>query len=129
MVHSIAHVVRQFKNNWSNELDEEAVEKACRDHDMTWNDSLLNPIMTIKIFFLQILHGNTAMTHLRHLTKLCFTASAYCQARMKIPLAVFQTLLARTAARLHEDLSDAQRWLGHRLFVVDGSSFSMPDKP
>jgi hypothetical protein len=65
--------------------------KVCRDHQMSWNDTLLNPVMTIKVFFLQILHGNTAMTHLRHLTKLSFTASAYCPARMKIPLAVFQT--------------------------------------
>jgi hypothetical protein len=129
MVHRLEQVVRQFKNNWTNQLNTEAVEKVCRDHQMTWNDTLLNPVMTIKVFFLQILHGNTAMTHLRHLTKLSFTASAYCQARMKIPLAVFQTLLSRTAARLQEDLSEARRWRGHRLFFVDGSSFSMSDQP
>jgi Transposase DDE domain len=129
MVHSIEQLVRQFKNNWTRQLDDDSLNQACRDHDLTWNDTLLNPITTIKIFFLQILHGNTAMTHLRHLSKLCFTASAYCQARMKIPLQVFQTLLERSAERMQEDLSEAERWLGHRLFLVDGSSFSMPDKP
>jgi hypothetical protein len=40
---------------------------------------------TIQLFLAQILHGNTACTHLRHLTKLQVTASAYCQARMKLP--------------------------------------------
>jgi len=129
MVHSIEQVVRQFKNNWTQELNEASLEQTCRDQGMNWNQTLLNPIMTIKIFFLQILHGNTAMTHLRILTKLSFSASAYCQARMKIPLQIFQSLLAQTAAQMQDDLSDAQRWLGHRLFLVDGSSFSMPDEP
>src|ERR1035438_3159419 len=30
---------------------------------------------------------------------------------------------------MQEVISDNGRWLGHRLFYVDGSSFSMPDKP
>ena len=30
---------------------------------------------------------------------------------------------------MNEDVSDTGRWRGHRLFYVDGSSFSMPDEP
>ena len=85
---------------------------------------MLQPIVTIQLFFLQILHGNTACEHLRHLAQMTFTGAAYCTARMRIPLSVFQTLLARTAARMKEEVSDTGRWLGHRLFYVDGSSFS-----
>ena len=48
---------------------------------------------------------------------------------MRIPLSVFQTLVERTANRMKEEIADEGRWLGHRLFYVDGSSFSMPDKP
>jgi hypothetical protein len=43
-------------------------------------------------FFVQLLHGHTACTPLRHLTPWAVTASAYCQARMQLPLRVFQHL-------------------------------------
>jgi hypothetical protein len=96
---------------------------------MTWNDSKLNPIITIQIFFLQILHGNTACEHLSHLAGMSFTSAAYCKARMRIKLDVLRTLLARCAGQLQQETFDTARWLGHRVFHVDGSSFSMPDTP
>jgi hypothetical protein len=83
----------------------------------------------MQLFFVPILHGNTACTHLRHLTQVAVTASAYCQARMKLPLRVFQRVLWGLSDRLqHEPLNEG-RWLGHRTFWIDGSSFSMPDTP
>ncbi|MCB9872696.1 MAG: hypothetical protein H6821_00835 [Planctomycetaceae bacterium] len=30
---------------------------------------------------------------------------------------------------MHQDAFDGARWLGHRVFFADGSSFSMPDTP
>jgi hypothetical protein len=58
------------------------------------------------------------------------TASAYCQARARLPLIVFQTLLTKIASALEPiTRSDAHLWCGHRLVLVDGSSFSMPDNP
>ena len=91
--------------------------------------ALLDPVTTIQLFFVQILHGNTACTHLRHLTKLNVTASAYCQARMKLPLAAFQQLLRSVSDAVQPEALDQGHWLGHRTFWVDGSSFSMPDTP
>jgi hypothetical protein len=76
-----------------------------------------------------MLHGNTACTHLRHLTKRNVTASAYCQARMKLPLTVFQHLLRSVSHALQHEPFDEGRWLGHRTFWVDGSSCSMPYTP
>jgi hypothetical protein len=125
---SITDVLRRFKQNWTEELTPEALAGACRETGMRWYESSLNPIVTIQIFFLQVLHGNTAIEHLSHLTKMTFSASTYCQARMRVKLAVFQLLLERCVARLQQDTSDA-RWLGHRVFHMDGSSFSMPDTP
>ena len=124
---SIAQIVAQLKQSWTAELLPDAIEKACRDAGMTWCRSLLNPVTTIQIFVLQILHGNTACEHLSHLAKLSFTASAYCQARAKIKLEVLSTLLARCSAQLQQETFDTARWLGHRVFHLDGSSFSMPD--
>lgn len=59
---SITDVIRHFKQNWMRELCPEAIERACRDHGMTWRQSTLNPIVTVQVFFLQVLHGNTACT-------------------------------------------------------------------
>jgi hypothetical protein len=42
-------------------------------------------------------------------------------------LAALQTLLTRCTAAMSAAVQDTGRWLGHRLFVMDGSSFSMPD--
>jgi hypothetical protein len=58
-----------------------------------------------------------------------FTAAAYCKARMRLKLQALYLLLERSVAQLHEDVFDNSRWLGHRVFFVDGSSFSMPDTP
>ena len=129
MPHNLSDVVRQFKQQWTSQLDDKAIAEVCREEGMTWRDTLLNPIVTIKLFFLQVLHGNTACEHLRHLARMSFTGAGYCLARMRIPLSVFQTLLERMAARMKQEVSDTGRWLGHRLFYVDGSSFSMPDEP
>ena len=126
---SITKIVDGFKQNWTRELSDAAIDQAARDAGMTWNDSTLNPIATIQIFFLQILHGNTACEHLSHLASMSFTAAAYCKARMRIKLEVLSTLLARCAGQLQQNTFDTARWLGHRVFHIDGSSFSMPDTP
>ncbi len=126
---SISNVVRQFKAQWTQQLDEQAIADACRDVNMSWIESMLNPVTTIQIFFLQILHGNTACHHLPHLAEMSFTAAAYCKARMRINLEALQLLLMRSVESLQQDAFDASRWLGHRLFFIDGSSFSMPDTP
>ena len=126
-MHSITDIIGQFKQNWTEELSEASITLACRDAKMTWHDSTLNPIATIQIFFLQILHGNTACEHLSHLTGMSFTAAAYCKARMRVKLEVLCTLLSRSVGQLHQYAFDSARWLGHRVFHVDGFSFSMPD--
>ena len=99
MVHNLSEVVRQFKQQWTGQLDDQAIAEVCREEGMTWRNTLLNPIVTIKLFFLQVLHGNTACEHLRHLTRMSFTGAGYCLARMRIPLSVFQTLLQRERPR------------------------------
>jgi len=128
-MHSITDVIKHFKQNWTEELSKTAIAEACREAGMTWRETTLNPVMTIQIFFVQILHGNTAIEHLSHLTGMSFTAAAYCRARMRVQLEVLNTLLQRCVRKLHQETFETARWLGHRVFHVDGSSFSMSDTP
>ena len=93
MTFTMTEVVKQFKQDWTTQLAPDAILATCRRVGYQWRERCLNPVVTIQLFFVQILHGNTACTHLRHVTTLAVSASASCQARMKLPLAVFQRLL------------------------------------
>src|SRR5207245_6904210 len=57
------------------------------------------------------------------------TASAYCKARGRLPLALFEDLLERVCDALFPKVHTTGRWRGHRTWTLDGSSFSMPDTP
>jgi Transposase DDE domain len=126
-VFGIAAVVKQFQQNWARELDDGAVRRAFRDVGHRWRERKLDPVTTVRLFFLQIVSGNTACNDVPRLSKLNVTGSAYCEARKRLPLEALQVLLARCSRRMMESARDSGRWLGHRLFIVDGSSFSMPD--
>ena len=127
MLASLAQVVAHFEQNWHQELEDDAIHRACREAGHTWRDRILGPVLTVRLFLLQILHGNTACNHVPHLAHLDVTGAAYCEARSRVPLEVLQTLLTRATTRMAECVRESGRWLGHRLFILDGSSFSMPD--
>ncbi|WP_026012179.1 hypothetical protein [Singulisphaera acidiphila] len=78
---------------------------------------------------LQVLHGNTACQHVVYFGNWSFTDSAYCQARKRLPLAVFHRLLEKIATTSRAATEGGSRSLGHRVWLVDGSRFSMPDEP
>jgi DDE family transposase len=124
---NIARIVDQFKQSWSQELEDDAIVRACEEAGHTWRERELGPVATVKMFLLQILFGNVACEFVPHLAGKEVTGSAYCTARGRLPLVVLQTLLTRCTAKMAESVRDGSRWLGHRLFLLDGSSFSMSD--
>lgn len=123
----ISGTIELFKKNWSTLLEETELKRLCGEYVSNWRERLLDPATTIRLMVLQILHGNTAMSHLRHLSGLEFTPSAYCQARMRLPLAVLEGLFERMCRKLKAEETEQNWWHGLRTFMVDGSSFSMPD--
>jgi hypothetical protein len=132
MLPSIRRVLAQFKDQWSAGIaSDEELGQLCRGAGMQWRQTLLNPLTTLRLFFLQILHGNLAIEKLPHLSGLSFAASAYCQARQRLPLEIFQRLLARVTKQLllASPLASADRWHGHRVFLLDGTGCSLPDTP
>ena len=126
---SLSQIVKGFKQDWTSQISPKSIKQACLDSGMHWSESKLNPVTCLQLFLLQILNGNTACTHLSHLAQMSFTASAYCKARMRIKLQVFEVLLERCLSSLQQQTFDSGRWLGRRVFMVDGSSFSMSDIP
>jgi hypothetical protein len=130
MVPNITAILQRFTGEWAALLQPEAILAACGEVGYTgWRDRVLTPVTTVQLFLLQILHGNTACRHLPHLSGLRFTAAAYCQARAKLPLRFFDRLLERFSSAVQRSALDDGRWHGHRTFLVDGSTCSMPDMP
>lgn len=126
---NISEIVGQFKADVAKALSAETIGKICRFLDYTWRDRVLDPVTTTQVFLLQILHGNTACSAMSRLAGVSFTGAAYCAARARLPLALFQFLLQRVCDALVCETQETGRWLGHRTWSLDGSSFSMSDTP
>jgi hypothetical protein len=128
---SIPQALARIKANTPRFLDSRLVSSLCDDLHLSFRDRLLTPLVTTQLFLRQVLEGNTAVADLRRVTKLDFSESAYCDARQRLPLAFFQRLHSAVLGRCRRDADDdpAALWRGHRVFFLDGSSFSMPDTP
>ncbi|HUB24819.1 MAG TPA: IS4 family transposase [Tepidisphaeraceae bacterium] len=108
-------------------LPDEPVLQLLGSLGCVWRDRLLTPLVTLRLFVLQILFGNTSITHLRQLSGLDFAPASYCEARQRLRLRWIARLIHWTVDQAAAS-GDARR-LGQRVFVVDCSSFSMPDTP
>lgn len=104
-------------------------EQLCRACGHAWRDRVLTPLVTLRLFLTQVLHGNTAIAHLRQLAGLSFAPGSYCEARERLPLAVIVGLVDTLRAWAERHVRRDPARLGPRVLVVDGSSFSTPDTP
>jgi hypothetical protein len=129
MQHRIASAQRRLRQDLDTCLDEAVVHDACRRAGHRWRDCLLTPVAILRWFVVQVLHGNTALTHVSLLAGRSSTDAALCQARARLPLAAYRALLRGLNETLIPDTQAQGTWRGHRTFLVDGSSFSMPDTP
>ena len=129
MFDNIAHALRQIKSDVAQALEASLIARICLELGHRWRERELDPVTTVRGFLLQVLHCNTACSHVPHLLGKSFSAEAYGQARARLPLELFQRLLGEVCQRLPNLLDTAARWRGHHLWLVDGSSCSMPDTP
>ena len=126
MALSIVDAVATIKRSVAECLTAESIHQACRQVGHTWRERELGPAQMIWAFLLQVLHGNTACAHVVRLARLSCSAAAYCSARARLPLAVYQRILQQTSQAAQQSLREPL-WHGHRTFYVDGTGFSMPD--
>jgi hypothetical protein len=102
------------------------VNQLCQDEEHHWRDRLFTPLVTLRLFVLQVLHGNTSIAHLRQLCGIDFAASSYSEARGRLPLQVFGGLL-EAMTRWADQAAASVAFIGQRVFICDASSFSMSD--
>ena len=104
-----------------------------------WRERIWNPVLTFWTFLVQILHAGSscreAVAHvlaeqaLESSRRISPDASAYCQARRRLPRSVFVTALRKVGSSLQDRAGREFLWHDRRVLLVDGSSCSMPDTP
>jgi len=114
-------------------FDSHMIERACGEHKHHWRNRTLDPLSTLAAFAIQVLHGNTALSYVTRLMSArgkVFSASAYCQARTRLPVAVVRAAFEdfTTRARGGRVCSEGL-WCGHRTAIIDGTGVSTPDTP
>jgi len=128
---SINQALQRIKGNLEAFVPQKLVQRLADAWQLGRRRRTLTPVVTTFLFLKQILHGNTACSHLRHLAGLDFSDAAYCRARGRLPYG----FLHRLQNAVTQDCFDAdplrpeERWHGHEVYLIDGSSFSMPDTP
>lgn len=123
---TIACALDRIKSELDQLVPEALLRRLASDLGRPRRERVLPPAVITSLFLQQVLHGNTAITHLRHLGGRDFTASAYCQARARLPVEFFRRL-SRAVVERCRGAESPRLWRGLRLVLVDGTGFSMPD--
>jgi len=128
---SIPQALRQIKQSPHAILEPTLIESVCSELGLEWRQTELAPPVTIAWFIRQVIEGNVSCAALRQIAGGAFSASAYCQARARLPLEVLREYSQRVydAAQQRCQGRPEDLWHGHRTWYVDSSSFSMPDTP
>jgi hypothetical protein len=127
-VSSFSAALSRIKGNLHQAVPDRLIRQAVEALHISARHRKLTPEVTTQLALHRALHGGTAITHLRHFTRIPFTPSAFCQAMARLPEEFFGLLQLLVTGRLRDDRV-ADRWRGHRLYLLDGSSVSMPDTP
>jgi Transposase DDE domain len=94
-----------------------------------WRDRLLDPANTMAMFVLQVVNGNTAISHLRLLSGICCAVASYCAARARLPVDGVAALVEQWSCDGSKYSDERSRWRGRRVLTLDGTGCTAPDTP
>ena len=120
-------------------LTEASIRDVLNEHGVQFRDRVFNPVTTIWGFLSQVLSEDhscrdavsriIAHRAANGIAVCSPNTASYCNARSRILTSVLSTLARRTAEELQTSVGDQWKWNGRSVFIVDGSSVSMPDTP
>ncbi len=118
-------------------LTEASIRDVLNEHGVTFRDRVFSPVTTIWGFLSQVLSEDhscrdavsriIAQRAANGITVCSPNTASFCNARSRIPTSVLSTLATRTAEELQMSVADQWKWNGRSVFIVDGSTVSMPD--
>jgi putative transposase len=122
---------------FSERLSSESVRAACEKLQHEFRDRVFSPAITLWVFLAQVLSADhscrEAVAKLnfwrlaRSLKPCSPDAGSYCEARQRLPEALFVELVRSTGKELSEKADVAWQWLGRVVKVVDGTTITMAD--
>jgi Transposase DDE domain len=118
-------------------LDAKMVKSALTEEGVKFNQSIYSPLVTLCVFLSQVLdtdHSCRAAVA-RLIVWLAINGrkpcapetGSYCDARQRFPLGVVKRLVRQTARAIDDRAPDTWLWRGRRVWLVDGTTSSMPD--
>jgi Transposase DDE domain len=118
-------------------LTEASILEVLSDQGIPFRNRVFNPVTTIWGFLSQVLHDDhscrdavsriVAHRAAKGQAACSPNTASYCNARSRVPTSVLSTLTRRTAEELQGTIPEPWKWNGRSVFIVDGSSVSMPD--
>lgn len=122
--------------------DDAAIELICEEvspDDSLRRNRIFSTPVTLSLFVQQVLMKNRGCKEVvsllnkqrkaEHLPEVSTNTTSYCQARMRIPLALIERLMHKTADLAFNALPVGWLWKGHRVLLVDGLVVHGPDTP
>jgi putative transposase len=118
-------------------LSPESVRSACQKLQHEFRDRIFSPAITLWVFLAQVLSADHSCREA--VAKLNFwrlargqkpcspDTGSYCEARQRLPEALFRELVQSTGKELSEKADGAWHWLGRVVKVVDGATVTMAD--
>jgi hypothetical protein len=118
------------------QLPQSEITDVCRQLDYVWRKRRLPPEVLVRSMVYRHLNQDRSiaavLADMAALSKPGNTApsdSAWCQARSHLPETVLLELIARKARACRRRFSSQHLRFGRPVFIVDGSTVSMPDEP
>jgi hypothetical protein len=106
-------------------VPEQMIFNAAAEAGHKWRARKQDPAMVVYLLLVQLLAG-VSLLRLDRVAQLGVSAVAVCKARKKLPLAVLMKL-AEWTGRSCRACGKVTKYLGHRVFLVDGTTLTTPD--
>jgi hypothetical protein len=116
-------------------LTDAEIEAICRQLGHAWRERRLPPSIMVRSLVYRSLHRNKSIRTLltdmaaADIRRKAPTDAAWCQARSKLPGALWPELIQCSVQRLVDLVGRQFLYCGRPVFLVDGSTVSMPDEP
>lgn len=117
-------------------LPDDEIELICRQLGYTWRNRIFTPAVTVRSMVHRALNPDKSirstlidLAALDHRLRQTPADASWCQARSRLPAELWPQLLQRSIKRLQQSPSGQYTYQKRPVYLIDGSTLSMPDSP
>ena len=117
-------------------LKDDEIELICRQLGHTWRNRIFSPAVTVRSMVHRALNPDKSirstlvdLAALDDRLRQTPADASWCQARSRLPAELWPQLLQRSIKRLQQSPSGQYAYQKRPVYLIDGSTLSMPDAP